>query len=126
MQLSPISVLVALYLASPSLADAQPVQAPRPMFSVGVQLKGKAIDRSHALAVADNDCAEVSEVEKDHNDQLKVCAVAETRDRVMLRIEWTTRNGSNEYRGRQALVVARGAQVTLGAPSTTHLVLDVK
>lgn len=120
-----LASLALLAFVSPALADTA-APPPRAAYSLGIALKGKAIARTHAIAVAADDCAETSEAEKNHHDQIKVCALTEAPDRILLRIEWSSHDGPNEYRGKQSLVVARGTQHTIGSPTSTHLVVDVK
>jgi hypothetical protein len=114
---------IVMLLATPVLADV----APKSGYALNVQVKSKAtVLRQHAIAVVADDCAELSERETDHVDDIRVCAMNSTRDQVTLKIEWSTVAGNASYRNKQSLIVARGSSYTIGSTSTTHLVIDVK
>jgi hypothetical protein len=116
------TVLALLLCPAVSLADPPP---PRPL-KFQLTVKHTAAARTHQLLLLDQSCGSVREKSASHEDEIDVCAEIVQGD-LRLRVAWSVRQGTSEYKTKWESVVARkGGQIEVGRVGGTRLTLQMQ
>ena len=97
--------LLSTLLCGPALAGTPPQQ------TLDIDLRIDA-GRHYALKLVDADCGRVSAKAPGFEDNIKICARTD-RGRILLDVDWATRQGDHEIHNDSKAAVQRGSSFDL-------------